>query len=102
MKHYVIRETSGYPFITRNNQLVQIGIGYPFTEEELPTLQCTSPTTYMSLDDNTIYTLGEITTASITAPVVSKVIPTETSIEETPVTGVVPSDMETGSETSET
>ena len=70
MKLYVIKETSGYPFVTRDGQLVQVGVGHQFTEEELPTLTCTEPTTYMSIEDGTIYTLKNLAAEPVTAPII--------------------------------
>lgn len=98
MKLYVIRETSGHNTITRNGLTVQIGLGEQFTEAELATLVCDTPTTYLCLTDSIVYQAdGTIpaTTASVPSNVVVPVV------EETPDAGVVPSDMETGSEASE-
>ena len=100
MKLYVIRETSGYNTIIREGQTIQINLGDQFTEAELATLVCDTPTTYLCLTDNIIYPVG--VTPAKTAPVVKAVVETPVVEEEAPVEGMVPSDMETGSETSET
>lgn len=56
MKCYVIRETTGYPTIIRNGQQVNLSLGEQFTEDELPSLQCSVAVTYMCTEDNTITT----------------------------------------------
>lgn len=97
MKLYVIRETSGHNTIERNGQTMQINLGEQFTEAELATLVCDTPTTYLCLTDSIVYQAdGTIPAASVTNNVVVPVV------EETPDAGMVPSDMETGSETSAT
>lgn len=58
MKNYVLRETTGYAYITRNGNLYQLSLGETFTEEELATLMCTVPVTYLCTEDNSITTVG--------------------------------------------
>lgn len=96
MKLYVIRETSGHNTIKRNGLTVLIGIGEQFTEDELATLVCDTPTTYLCLTDSIIYAVGN--TVPVTASVPDNVV--VPVVEETPAEGVVPSDVETGSKTS--
>lgn len=97
MKLYVIRETSGHNTIERNGQTMQINLGEQFTEAELATLVCDTPTTYLCLTDSIVYQAdGTIPAATASVPS-NVVVPV---VEETPAEGVVPSDMETGSETS--
>ena len=96
MKLYVIRETSGYNTIMRNGQTVQIGLGEQFTETELSTLVCDTPTTYLCLTDNIIYAVGGA--APVTASVPSNVVVPVPAVEEETAEAVVPSSMETGSE----
>jgi hypothetical protein len=100
MKSYIIRETSGYPFITRNGQIVTLGLNDQFTEDELPSLMCDKPTTYISVPEGVIYTLAP-TGITVLPTIVDPIIITPV-VEETPATGVVPSNMETGSEASTT
>ena len=100
MKYYIIRETSGYPTIMRNGQQVQIGLGEQFNEDELPSLTCAVAVTYLCIEDSSITTQQPNGTVAAPAPVVAPVEPTPVA-EETPESGVVPSSMETGSETPE-
>ena len=98
MKHYVIRETSGYNTIVRNGKTTPIGLGEQFTEAELATLACDTPTTYLCLTTSTVHTYGG--ELPVAAPTVEAVVETPV-VEEVPAEGMTPSSMETGSEASE-
>jgi len=104
MKCYVIRETTGYPTVIREGQVIQLGLGDQFTEDELVSLTCEVNVTYMCTDDNAI-TVQEPTAVQepVAVPVtkVTKATKEAPVVESAPVEGVVPSTMETGSETSE-
>jgi len=101
MKCYVIRETTGYPTVIRDGQVIQLGLGDQFTEDELVSLTCEVSVAYMCTDDNAI-TVQEPTDVSVAKVTkVTKVVKETPVVESAPVEGVVPSTMETGSETSE-
>lgn len=99
MKRYIIRETTGYPTVIRNGQVVQLSLGEEFTEDELDSLTCGTFVTYICKETSQVTTkrAGE-TAAPKSVPVIPKAV--EEPAVEAP-TEVVPAPLETGSETPE-
>lgn len=54
MKSYVLRETAGYVYITRNGNPYLLTLGEVFSEDELATIISTSAFTYLCTEDNSI------------------------------------------------
>jgi hypothetical protein len=73
MKLYIIRETTGYPTVIRNGQVVQLALGEEFTEDELDSLTCETYVTYICKETSVVATkrAGE----QKPAPVVEKPAP---------------------------
>lgn len=57
MKRYVIRNTAGYPKITREGVPYEVCLGDEITEDELKTLECDKSVTVICTLDNFISTI---------------------------------------------
>lgn len=86
MKCYVIRETTGYPTVIHNGQVVKLSLGEQFTEDELASLTCETNVTYLCTEDNSVATKEpgkSVKPAPVAkaAPVVEPVVQEETPAE---------------------
>jgi len=88
MKRYIIRETTGYPTVIRNGQVVQLSLGEEFTEDELDSLTCATYVTYICKETSAVATKrpGEETpkAAPVAAKTVAKTEPTPEPASEEP------------------
>lgn len=75
MKRYIIRETTGYPTVIRNGQVVQLSLGEEFTEDELDSLTCATYVTYICKETSAVATKRPGEEAPKSATVKTKAAP---------------------------
>jgi hypothetical protein len=98
--YFRIKELTAPATVLRQGNLLGIDLGDFIYPEEVPTIVCTEAIVYW--DDNTCehftWTPGEVTKPTTASVPNNVVVPVTPLVEEVPLEGVVPSDVETGSE----